>query len=179
MKIVFKEYSSLSKTQSQEILDIRNLDYIRKNMITNEIISLQNHLKWIESLKTNLEKKYFAVICENEVLGSCSWVKEEKNTFTWGIFFKDGVNPIISSCCAYLFLEDCFFNDKIERLGSLVRKENSMAFSFNKNFGFKIYKENEEYFYLELEKQKWENRKNSKLLKPIKNYLDKIDYEFK
>ncbi len=49
MKIVFKEYSSLSKIQSQEILDIRNLDYIRKNMITNEIISLQNHLKWIEN----------------------------------------------------------------------------------------------------------------------------------
>lgn len=177
MKIVFKEYSSLSKNQSQEILDIRNLDYIRKNMITNEIISLQNHLKWIESLKTNLEKRYFAVICEDEVLGSCSWVKEE-NAFTWGIFFKDGVNPIISSCCAYLFLEHCFFDEKIKELGSLVKKENNIALNFNKNFGFKIYKEDEDYFYLKLEKEDWENNKNSRLIKSIKKYLDKIEYQF-
>lgn len=178
MKIVFKNYSTLNEQESFEILNIRNKDFIRKNMITNEIINLENHTKWINSLKNNLDKKYFAVLCENEVLGSCSWVKE-KDEFTWGIFFKEEVNPIISSCCTYLFLENCFFNNKIEKLGSLVKKENSIAFSFNKNFGFELYKEDENYFYLELEKQKWENRINSKLLKPIKNYLDKIDYEFK
>ena len=178
MKIVFKNYSTLNEQESFEILNIRNKDFIRKNMITNEIINLENHTKWINSLKNNLDKKYFAVLCENEVLGSCSWVKE-KDEFTWGIFFKEEINPIISSSCTYLFLENCFFNDKIEKLGSLVKKENSIAFSFNKNFGFELYKEDEQYFYLELEKQKWENRKNSKLLKPIKNYLDKIDYEFK
>lgn len=178
MKIVFKNYSTLNEQESFEILNIRNKDFIRKNMITDEIINLENHTKWINSLKNNLDKKYFAVLCENEVLGSCSWVKE-KDEFTWGIFFKEEVNPIISSCCTYLFLENCFFNNKIEKLGSLVKKENSIAFSFNKNFGFELYKEDENYFYLELEKQKWENRKNSKLLKPIKNYLDKIDYEFK
>ena len=178
MKIVFKNYSILNEQESFEILNIRNKDFIRKNMITNEIINLENHIKWINSLKNNLDKKYFAVLCENEVLGSCSWVKE-KDEFTWGIFFKEEINPIISSSCTYLFLENCFFNDKIEKLGSLVKKENSIAFSFNKNFGFELYKEDEDGFYLELEKQKWENRKNSKLLKPIKNYLDKIDYEFK
>ena len=178
MKIVFKNYSILNEQESFEILNIRNKDFIRKNMITNEIINLENHTKWINSLKNNSDKKYFVVFSESEVLGSCSWVKE-KDEFTWGIFFKEEVNPIILSCCTYLFLENCFFNDKIEKLGSLVKKENSIAFSFNKNFGFELYKEDENYFYLELEKQKWENRKNSKLLKPIKNYLDKIDYEFK
>jgi UDP-4-amino-4,6-dideoxy-N-acetyl-beta-L-altrosamine N-acetyltransferase len=178
MKIVFKNYSYLNEKESLEILNIRNTDFIRKNMITSEIITFENHTKWISSLKDNLDKKYFVVICENEILGSCSWVKENEE-FTWGIFFKDGVNPIISSVCSYLFLEQCFFDEKIEELDSLVKKENSSAFSFNKNFGFELYKEDEEYFYLELEKQKWENRKNSKLLKPIKNYLDKIEYEFK
>ena len=73
----------------------------------------------------------------------------------------------------FLFLNVC------EELYSYVKKENLKAVSFNKSFGFKVYKEDEDCFYLELEKQKWENRKNSKLLKPIKNYLDKIDYEFK
>ena len=108
MKIVFKNYSVINEQESFEILNIRNKDFIRKNMITNEIISLENHTKWINSLKNNSDKKYFAVICENEVIGSFSWVKE-KDEFTWGIFFKEEVNPIISSCCAYLFLENCFF----------------------------------------------------------------------
>jgi len=177
MKIVFKNYSTLNEQESFEILNIRNKDFIRKNMITNEIISLENHTKWINSLKNNLDKKYFAIICENEVMGSCSWVKE-KDEFTWGIFFKEEVNPIISSCCAYLFLENCFFYDKIEKLGSLVKKENTIAFSFNKNFGFELYKEDEDYFYLKLEKEDWENNKNSRLIKSIKKYLDKIEYQF-
>lgn len=177
MKITFKEYIFLSEIQSEEILNIRNLDYIRKNMITDEIISLENHIKWINSLKTNFEKKYFAVLCENEILGSCSWVKE-KNEFTWGIFFKEEVSPIISSYCVYLFLEYCFFDEKMDELTSLVKKENNQAFNFNKNFGFKVYKEDEDYFYLKLEKESWENNKNSRLIKPIKKYLDKIEYQF-
>lgn len=86
MKIVFKNYSILNEQESFEILNIRNKDFIRKNMITNEIINLENHIKWINSLKNNLDKKYFAVLCENEVLGSCSWVKE-KDEFTWGNIF--------------------------------------------------------------------------------------------
>jgi len=177
MKIVFKNYSTVDEQESFEILKIRNTDYIRKNMITNEIISYENHIKWCESLKTNLQKRYFAVICDEEILGSCSWIKEEMG-FTWGIFFKDGVNPIISSVSAYLFLENCFFKDEIKKLNSLVKKKNNIAFNFNKHFGFKIYKEDEEYFYLELEKVTWENNKNSRLIKSIKKYLDTIEYQF-
>lgn len=177
MKIDFKEYQTLTHNQSIEILNIRNLDYIRKNMVTNELISLHNHLRWIESLQNNSEKKYFALLYNDEVIGSCSWVEEE-NRFTWGIFFKNGTNPIITSVCGYLFLEHCFVNDDISRLDSLVKKENSIAFQFNKNFGFELYKEEEEYFYLKLDKEKWEKNKKSRLIKSIQKYLDKIKYQF-
>ena len=40
MKIVFKDYSTLNEQESFEILNIRNKDFIRKNMITNEIINI-------------------------------------------------------------------------------------------------------------------------------------------
>ena len=176
MKICFKEYSNLTKQESFDVLEIRNLDYIRKNMITNKIISYENHIKWCESLKTNLEKKYFAVFCNNEILGSCSWTNEEMG-FIWGIFFKDGVNPIISSASAFLFLENCFKIDNIQNLNSLVKKENIIALNFNKNFGFELHKEDEEYFYLKLEKENWENIKNNRLIKSIQKYLDKIEYQ--
>ena len=178
MEIIFKDYSTLNKEESLEILKIRNTDFIRKNMINNELINFENHAKWINTLRDNSEKKYFAVICDELVCGSCSLVKENEN-FTWGIFFKTGINPVISSLCAYLFIENSFLSPDIKKIGSLVKKDNRSAYRFNKNLGFELYKEDEKYFYLELRELKWENSKNSKLLKPIKNYLDKIEYEFK
>ena len=56
--------------------------------------------------------------------------------------------------------------------------KNIQALNFNKNFGFEIFKEDEDFFYLKLSKEIWENSKKSRLLKPIKRYLDKIEHYF-
>lgn len=177
MKIIFKDYIKLNEKELMDILNLRNQRNIRENMIGSEIISLENHLSWIKTLEKSDNKRYFAIDFENEIVGSLSFVKN-KEEVSWGVFFKNEINPFVSSTSTFIFLNFLFF-DICENIYSSVKKENLKALSFNKNFGFELYKEDENYFYLELEKQKWENRKNSKLLKPIKNYLDKIDYEFK
>lgn len=178
MKIVFKEYSVLDEKESFEILEIRNLDYIRKNMINDEIISLENHLNWIKSLKNNLNKVYFAVIYDDKIVGSCSFVKEKDLSHTWGIYFKSDTNPIISSLSSYLFLEYLFFDLKIEEIYSLVKVENVLAYKFNLNFGFTTYLEDEKFYHLKLNKDHWENSKKNRFLISLKKYLDKIDYKF-
>ena len=61
---------------------------------------------------------------------------------------------------------------------NFVKIKNIQALNFNKNFGFEIFKDDEEYCYLKLSKEVWENSKKSRLLKPIKRYLDKIEYYF-
>jgi len=66
----------------------------------------------------------------------------------------------------------------IQKIFSSVKKNNSQALNFNKNFGFEIFKDDEEYCYLKLSKEIWENSKKSRLLKPIKRYLDKIEHYF-
>lgn len=176
MKLIFKDYITLGEKESKDILTLRNQKNIRENMVDDELISLENHLIWVKSLENNENKRYFAIDLENEIVGSVSFVKD-KEKVSWGIFFKEEINPFVSSASTFLFLDFLFLNI-CEKLYSYVKKENLKALSFNKSFGFKVYKEDEEYFYLNLQKLPWEKHKNAKLLKPIKKYLDKIEYNF-
>lgn len=176
MKIIFKDYIKLNEKELMDILNLRNQRNIRENMIGSEIISLENHLSWVKTLEKSDNKRYFAIDFENEIVGSLSFVKN-KEEVSWGVFFKNEINPFVSSASTFVFLDFLFLN-VCEELYSYVKKENLKAVSFNKSFGFKVYKEDEEYFYLNLQKLSWEKHKNSKLLKPIKNYLDKIEYSF-
>lgn len=176
MKIFFKDYKNLDKEDLVLILNLRNQKKIRENMIDDKIISLENHFNWIKTLENNTCKKYFSVSLENEIIGSLSYVNDNQK-ISWGVFFKENINPFVTSSSTFIFLNYIF--EISQTIYSSVKKGNLDAFNFNKNFGFKIYDEDENYFYLKLEKEEWENRKNLKLLKLIKNYLDKIDYEFK
>lgn len=144
-------------------------------MINSDIITLENHIAFISSLKNQSNKKYFAVYNQNELIGSLNFVKDKK--LSWGLYFKDEANPILKAVCTYLFLDFIFKNLK-EDINSFVKKSNSVALNFNKNFGFEISEENDEYFYLKLSKSNWENHKNTKIIKPIKKYLAKIEYYF-
>lgn len=175
MNLEFKNFIYLNDRELKEILELRNQNYIKDNMVNNETIRLENHLNFIDALKTLGNRKYFAVLEENKIIGSLYFVKNEE--LTWGLYFKEEINPIIKSCVTYLFL-DFIFSKFSEDINSFVKRKNIQALNFNKNFGFEIFKEDEEYYYLKLSKELWENRKNSKLIKPIKRYLDKIECYF-
>ncbi|RBQ32739.1 hypothetical protein CRU92_03215 [Arcobacter sp. FW59] len=176
MKIIFKDFIFLNDNEIEEILELRNQTYIRENMIDTELISFENHINFINSLKTSTNKKYFAIFCENELFGSVNFVKNEKE-LSWGLYFKNDSNPILKSVSTYIFL-NFIFERFDEDIHSFVKKGNLQAINFNKNFGFKSFKEDIEYFYLKLSKEIWEKHKNSKLINPIKKYLDKIEYNF-
>ena len=176
MKIFFKNFIYLDENEVKEILELRNQSYIKENMINSENISLENHINFINSLKTLENRKYFAILEEKKLIGSLNFVKNEE--LSWGLYFKEDTNPILKSCATYLFL-DYIFSKFDEDLNSQVKKSNTLALNFNKNFGFKSFKDDEDFIYLKLSKTDWENQKNSKLLKPIKRYLDKIKFEFK
>lgn len=175
MKIVFKDFIHLNDNEIKDILELRNQKNIREHMKDSKIITIKKHFDFINSLKDSIDRKYFAIFNENRLLGSLNFIKNEE--LSWGLYFKDTSSPILKSVSTYIFLEFIFkqFDNDIN---SSVKKNNVQALNFNKSFGFDIFKENNEYFYLILSKQTWGNHKNSKLIKPIKKYLDKIDYEF-
>ena len=102
LKIVFKNFIFLNDIEKKDILELRNKEYVRENMINSEPISLENHILFIESLK-NKNKTYFAIFFDNQLIGSLNIIKNEE--LIWGLYFKEEANPIIKSCVTYLFLD--------------------------------------------------------------------------
>ncbi len=107
MKIVFKNFIFLNDIEKKDILELRNKEYVRENMINSEPISLENHILFIESLKENKNKTYFAIFFDNQLIGSLNIIKNEE--LIWGLYFKEEANPIIKSCVTYLFFRFYFF----------------------------------------------------------------------
>lgn len=178
MKLEFKNFINLNEKEKIEILKIRNKRYIREKMSNISIIKKSNHLSWIKTLNNTKDNKYFAVISNNIIIGSVYFNINEKKEYFWGIYIDDNCSPILSSLSAYIFIEFLVNSINLQEIFSSVKKSNSVALNFNKNFGFEISKEDDEYFYLKLSKSSWENHKNTKIIKPIKKYLDKIEYYF-
>lgn len=176
MRVVFKDFVLLKEDEIKEILKLRNQENIRENMLNSGEIALKDHLFFIENLAKIKNKRYFAIFEEDKLLGSVNFTKED--ILSWGLYFQNKINPILKTCSIYVFLNFIFSNFD-EDINSFVKKSNLQALNFNKNFGFKSFKEDNELVYLKLSKDDWEDQKSSKLLKPIKKYLDKIEFIFK
>jgi UDP-4-amino-4,6-dideoxy-N-acetyl-beta-L-altrosamine N-acetyltransferase len=176
MSLEFKNFIYLNENEARDILELRNQNYIKENMKNGEKITLENHLRFINSLKNLGNKKYFAVLKKDRIIGALYFVKDEK--LFWGLYFKNEANPIYKSLACYIFL-NYIFSKFDEDLNSFIKKNNPQALSFNKSFGFHEYKSDEEYIYLKLSKKEWDEKKESKLLSPVKKYLSKTTYSIK
>ena len=60
--------TDLDETKQLQILDIRNEDYIRRCMLTGNIITRCDHLSWIERLKTDRSQICFVIIDDDSNL---------------------------------------------------------------------------------------------------------------
>lgn len=140
--VCFKDYKNLSKSQSMELLSIRNKEYIRTSSHNEEIIDIKSHLSWIEGIEFGT---YFAIIYDNKIIGGASL----KNGF-WGIFYKNDINAVLKIFCAFVFLDFMFC--KNEYIYSEVKLNNDSALSFNRFFGFKIKSKDDKKVTLKLDK---------------------------
>ena len=157
MILKFKNFINLHEEEKIDILEIRNSKYVRENMSNDNIIEKNAHFNWIENLLNDQNSKYFAIFFDNKLQGSVYFNINQQNECFWGIYLDERSSAIISSLSAYIFLEFIINTMSIEKIFSSVKKNNSQALNFNKNFGFEIFKEDEDFFYLKLSKEIWEN----------------------
>ena len=76
--IGFENILNSTLEEQKEIRIWRNKEDIRKYMFNNEIISEEEHLKWLESLKRAINKEVFYVIYNNVKIGIASIDKYQK-----------------------------------------------------------------------------------------------------
>lgn len=152
MKPEIINFTNLNQVECEMVLRWRNHPDIRKYMTNRDIISEEEHLRFIKALENTTTKKYFLVRQEDEYLGVIDFVDIRDSSCEFGLY----VNPYLQKKgVGGLLLEEiiryAFEELRVRRLKAKLFKENKKALRLYKRYKLKILYEDEEYFYMELE----------------------------
>lgn len=184
MKIEFKNYTLLSEVEHIALLKIRNSQTIRENSKNTDVIDLTSHLKWVEGLKMDKHKLYYAVIIDSVIQGGINAFNLYSSIKpSWGLFFKPDTKPMISSLVAYIFLDRMFNVFNVEEFISEVNITNRSAYRFSLNFGLQVYdavkNDKNEYYLMQISKSQWNTNKNIGFPKMISKRVGNINFNFR
>ncbi|MGN1078947.1 MAG: UDP-4-amino-4,6-dideoxy-N-acetyl-beta-L-altrosamine N-acetyltransferase [Alphaproteobacteria bacterium] len=165
--LIFKNFTETSTEERRQILIWRNSDRIRLKMFDQNIISLDKHIKWIDSLKQEKDLLYFLVCLENNPIGVVDFTSlnfiEKSGSFGYYTDEKFTIYaPLIETELLRYFFEELHF-DII--YASVLENNQKVYLSHKKYFNFKDidysihYETKLKIFNLCLSKQIWENRK--------------------
>ena len=144
------DYTDCTVEQHREILALRNLDVIRKWMVNQEIISEENHLKFVESLKKRKDRRYFAVYKKGILIGTYNLTKENNAVWERGII----ANPEVQGKGETEKWERIILNN-LPRYGiftvtAKVKQDNLQSIRYHEKLGYLEVNREKEYIYFKL-----------------------------
>ncbi|CAM2861175.1 UDP-4-amino-4, 6-dideoxy-N-acetyl-beta-L-altrosamine N-acetyltransferase [Helicobacter burdigaliensis] len=133
--IRLKNFTKLSNEETIRVLSWRNHPKIAPFM-NNTLVSQKEHLEFLASLKTSLDKEYFLVYNEEIPIGVIDFIDIKRgDSCEFGIYS----NPNLSGCGKLLMeilLEYAFNNLKVKEIKAQVQCENIKAMKLYAKFGF-------------------------------------------
>lgn len=153
---VFKNYVDLTTDEAIEVLKCRNDIEVRKWMTSTEEIPLENHLKFIESLKTSEKNFYWAVYLKDKFLGGFSIVEMDDYRASSGIFLNPQyIGTGIGIQIAIISGDFVFLHLGMKSLYSVVQKNNKNAIQLNKYLGYIFFDTDNEFIPIEQTQETW------------------------
>ncbi len=146
--IELKNFIELNRYEQKMVLQWRNDPSIRKWMVSQEIIPLEDHIKFIKNLSHNKNTLWFLVKKNNQPIGVVN-LKETKI----GLFKNPSLKGVGADLLKVLIDYGLMLYDTL-RLE--VFTTNTKAISLYRKYGFRITKEENGKIYMELRD---ENRK--------------------
>ncbi len=149
----FVNFIELTEEQHMQVWQVRILESVRKYMFNKEVFSFQSHLAFVEKLKDDKTKLYYAIFDEyDNFLGSINLhpINYQKKEADWGIYInpnyqKSGIGQILANC----FFEYIFSFNIIDRITAVVLDFNEQSTTFHKRVGFQCQKnENGQLFFI-------------------------------
>jgi len=130
-------FTELTLDEKKMILEWRNSDIVKKWMYNRDNISLENHLKYIDSLNSRDDRVYFLLKNETSSLGviDLTGIKKERSA-ELGIY----ANPTLKGYGSLLMHEivKYAFNElNLKVLYANVYEDNIKAINLYKKFNFK------------------------------------------
>jgi len=176
-EVSFVNYTELNSKNTLKVLEYRNQEHVRKWMINNDEISLENHLNFIKNLKNkNNNKHYFAAFNKNILIGAVNIVNCTNSRCSVGLFYADEFkeNGIELAFFLQLFV---FHYLKLEEINVKVHVDNKNAIDYNIFLGYKLYYTEGSWLCLKLLNNRKETDYETFTSKCVKNYkLNKYEY---
>jgi len=145
--LFFKNYIHLTLPEAEQVLSCRNDEKVRKWMSDDHIITLDEHLEYIEKLKRSNDRSYWAVFQHNLFIGGVSLVNIKDNSACTGIFLNpEFINSGQGLKISFYFNEHIYYDLGIMSTVGEVHKCNHHAIRLNKYIGVRFV-ENEGLFF--------------------------------
>ena len=130
-------FIDLKLEEKEMILEWRNHPDIRKWMYNQDEIKLEEHLNFIDSLKSKKDKSYFLVKKEDKSIGVIDFTQlVEKISIHMGIYSNPNIKGN-GKILLNIIIDYSFNNLKVKRIFSEVFAENVNAHNLYKKFNFK------------------------------------------
>jgi UDP-4-amino-4,6-dideoxy-N-acetyl-beta-L-altrosamine N-acetyltransferase len=120
------------------VREVRNLESVRRAMYTDSIISLDEHLGWLERLEKDAKQIVFAVLLNDNVSGvvSINALDRLHKKADWAFYLDDKARGGLGAALEYALLNYAFDGLGIEKLNCEVIETNPAVVKMHLKFGF-------------------------------------------
>lgn len=139
-------YVDCTKKQARDILALRNCDDVRSWMVNPEVIPEENHFNFVESLKGNPNRLYYAIYKNGVLVGTYNLTNEGDGVWERGIIATPSTQgagqtekwerQILSS-----------MPSDIKAVSAKVKQDNLRSIKYHEKLGYKEQRRDNEYIY--------------------------------
>ena len=139
-------YVDCTKEQNLDILALRNRDDVRSWMVNPEVIPEENHFKFVESLKGNPNRLYYAIYKNGMLVGTYNLTNEGDGVWERGII----ANPSTQGTGQTEKWERQILSSlpyEIKAVSAKVKQDNLRSIKYHEKLGYKEQSRDNEYIY--------------------------------
>ena len=122
------------------VLDWRNSESVRRSMLTDQIITLEDHKEWFRGVSKNDDCEWMIAEYEGQAVGvvSITEIKRRDATCTWGMYIGSKFSNIGIGVLMEIHAIDRMVGyHRIRKIWGQVLKSNRIM-STHKRFGFEV-----------------------------------------
>ena len=187
-KIVLREITKCTHEQKKALRKIRNQNSVRKSMYTEQKISFDEHLAWVQHLQCDSQQIVFVVFVADVVRGAVSVnaIDRTHRKADWAFYLDASVRGGLGAVLEFGLINFIFQRLGLEKLNCEVIETNEAVVKLHKKFGFVeegfrreniIKNENRiGVFFLGLTKSDWRKMKET-VKKRYERVINKFDLE--
>ena len=145
-------YVDCTREQNLDILALRNRDDVRSWMVNPEVIPEENHFKFVESLKGNPNRLYYAIYKNGMLVGTYNLTNEGEGIWERGII----ANPSTRGTGQTEKWERQILSSlpsEIKAVSAKVKQDNLRSIKYHEKLGYKEQSRDNEYIYYILKLQ--------------------------